>query len=57
MKIRYLGHSCFALTESTGTTIVTDPYGSIGYTMPPVKRNALPVSHEHSIIHNAGAVT
>ncbi len=47
MKIRYLGHSCFVLTESTGTTIVTDPYGKIGYSMPKVKADAVSVSHAH----------
>ena len=38
MNIRWLGHSCFALTESTGTVIVTDPYSkdSVGFSMPAV---------------------
>ena len=26
MKIKWLGHSSFLLEESTGTSIVTDPY-------------------------------
>lgn len=26
MKIDWLGHSCFRFTESTGTTIIADPY-------------------------------
>ena len=56
MKIRYLGHSCFVLTESTGTTIVTDPYGAIGYTMPTVKADAVTVSHGHYDHNNVGAV-
>lgn len=48
MKIDYLGHSCFALTESTGTAIVCDPYdGSIGYDMPEVKADVVTVSHHH----------
>lgn len=49
MKIKYLGHSCFKLTESTGTTIVCDPYSSewVGYEMPPVKADAVTVSHRH----------
>ena len=41
MKIRYLGHSSFMLTESTGTTIVTDPYGAIGFKMPSVKADGM----------------
>ncbi|HIX08600.1 MAG TPA: MBL fold metallo-hydrolase [Firmicutes bacterium] len=56
MKIRYLGHSCFVLTESTGTTIVTDPYGEIGYRMPSVKADAVTVSHGHYDHNNVGAV-
>lgn len=57
MKIRYLGHSCFVLTESTGTTIVTDPYGDIGYSMPSVKADAVTVSHGHYDHNNVGAVS
>ena len=48
MKIEYLGHSCFKLTESTGTTIVCDPYApSVGYDLPKVKADAVTVSHHH----------
>ena len=47
MKIRYLGHSCFVLTESTGTTIVTDPYGAVGFRLPDVAADAVTVSHGH----------
>ena len=46
MKIRYLGHSCFALTESTGTTVVTDPYGA----------DAVTVSHSHYDHNNVNGV-
>lgn len=48
MKIEYLGHSCFKLTESTGTSVVCDPYdSSIGYSMPEVCADAVTVSHRH----------
>ncbi len=48
MKIRYLGHSSFRLTESTGTAIVTDPYDrSVGYEMPKVSADAVTISHHH----------
>ena len=48
MKIKYLGHSCFVLTESTGTCVVTDPYDEkIGYEMPEVTADAVTVSHKH----------
>ena len=56
MKIRYLGHSCFAFTESTGTTIVTDPYGNIGYNMPKIRADAVTVSHAHFDHNNVKAV-
>ena len=48
MKIKYLGHSCFLLEESTGTTVVCDPYDEeVGYKMPPVSADAVTVSHHH----------
>ena len=48
MKIQWLGHSCFKLTESTGTTIVTDPYDSyVGFKMDTVEANVVTVSHKH----------
>lgn len=47
MKIKYLGHSSFMLTESTGTTIVTDPFSGIGYEMPETTADAVTVSHSH----------
>lgn len=53
MKIEWLGHSCFRLTESTGTTIITDPYHSyIGETLPAATADAVTVSHKHED-HNA----
>ena len=48
MKITWLGHSSFRLEESTGTTVVTDPYDSyVGYDMPEVKADIVTVSHPH----------
>ena len=50
MIIEYLGHSCFKLTESTGTTIVCDPYSeaAVGFAMPKVEADVVTVSHHHS---------
>lgn len=57
MKIQWLGHSCFVLTESTGTVIVTDPYGKeVGFSMPSVKADAVTVSHAHYDHNNVKAV-
>ncbi|NCA66549.1 MAG: MBL fold metallo-hydrolase [Clostridia bacterium] len=48
MKIKWLGHSCFVLEESTGTTVVTDPYScDVGHQMPLVQADAVTVSHQH----------
>ena len=57
MKIQYLGHSCFKLTESTGTTVITDPYGRIGYELPKgLKADAVTVSHDHFDHNNVKAI-
>lgn len=56
MKIQYLGHSCFVLTESTGTTVVTDPYGKIGFSVPAVRADVVTVSHQHYDHNNVAAV-
>lgn len=49
MKITWLGHSAFRLEESTGTTVVTDPYGEslVGYRMRQVTADAVTLSHHH----------
>lgn len=57
MKVQWLGHSCFKLEESTGTTIITDPYHSyVGYNMPSVACDAVTVSHNHEDHNNLGAI-
>ncbi|MCI9407306.1 MAG: MBL fold metallo-hydrolase [Clostridia bacterium] len=48
MKIEYLGHSCFKLTESTGTSVICDPYDeAVGYGVPEMSADAVTVSHHH----------
>ncbi|MCQ2409450.1 MAG: MBL fold metallo-hydrolase [Clostridia bacterium] len=48
MKITWLGHSSFKLEESTGTTLVTDPYHDyVGYEMIDVEPDILTISHAH----------
>lgn len=57
MKIEYLGHSSFKLTESTGTSVVCDPYdGDVGFEMAAVKADAVTVSHGHYDHNNVKAV-
>lgn len=57
MKLSWLGHSCFKLEESTGTTIITDPYHSyVGFSMPSVSADVVTVSHAHNDHSNTHAV-
>lgn len=57
MKIEYLGHSSFKLTESTGTSVVCDPYdGSVGFEMKGVHADAVTISHGHFDHNNIKAV-
>lgn len=57
MHIRWLGHSCFVLTESTGTVVVTDPYhDDVGFSMPAVRADAVTLSHHHADHDHVGAV-
>ncbi len=57
MKIQYLGHSCFKLTGSTGTTVITDPYQRVGYEMADGQTaDAVTVSHAHFDHDNVAAV-
>lgn len=58
MKIKYLGHSSFLMTESTGTAVVCDPYdSSVGFAMPSVRADAVTVSHHHYDHDNVAAVS
>ena len=53
MKLTWLGHSSFKLEESTGTTVVTDPYHSnVGFDMPSVEADVVTVSHTHADHNN-----
>ena len=56
MRIRYLGHSSFAITDSAGLTVVTDPFGDVGFLMPRVRADAVTVSHAHFDHCNVQAV-
>ena len=57
MKITWLGHSSFKLEESTGTTVVTDPYHPyVGYEMPEVTADIVTDSHGHKDHNHLEAV-
>ncbi len=56
MKIQYFGHSCFVLTSDAGTSIMTDPFGGIGFELPRRTVDAVTVSHGHYDHNNVSAV-
>ena len=48
MKLKWYGHSCFALAFSCGTTIVIDPFDdSVGYPLCRARADAVLCSHDH----------
>jgi L-ascorbate metabolism protein UlaG (beta-lactamase superfamily) len=53
MKIKWNGHSCFTITASDGTAIVTDPYepgaydGAVAYGPVDDRADVVLVSHDH----------
>jgi len=48
MKIKWLGHSCFLITNERGINILTDPFDeTLGYQMTKEKINIITISHEH----------
>lgn len=56
MKIQWLGHSSFKMTESTEASVITDPYnGEYGLAFPAVSADAVTLSHSHRD-HNAAAL-
>ncbi len=50
MKIKWLGHSSFLLTESTGISVQTDPFdpNMVGYGFEPHDVDVVTVSHGHA---------
>lgn len=58
MKIKWLGHSSFVLTESTGTSVLTDPYDPrfVGYDFNPPEVDVVTVSHAHDDHNYVGGV-
>ena len=48
MKIEWLGHACFEITNHAGYTIITDPYDeSVGYGVLDRKADLVSISHHH----------
>ena len=48
MEIQYFGHSCFALIDNNGISVLTDPYTKVGYELPKgLSADIVTVSHAH----------
>ena len=48
MLIKWLGHSCFLITNKRGINILMDPFDeTLGYKMTKEKINIITISHEH----------
>lgn len=48
MKLEWLGHSCFKITNAAGGVIITDPFDpSVGYPVPSGKADVVTMSHHH----------
>jgi L-ascorbate metabolism protein UlaG (beta-lactamase superfamily) len=54
IEINWFGHSFFQITSSTGTKIVTDPFGPMGFPMPEIWPNVVTVGSEHGNHNNVG---
>lgn len=48
MKLKWNGHSCFSMTFSNGTTVITDPFdNTTGYPLCTARADAVTSSHDH----------
>ena len=54
IEIKWFGHSFFQITSSSGTKIITDPFGAMVFSMPEVWPNIVTVGREHGNHNNVG---
>lgn len=54
VEIKWFGHSFFQITSSSGTKIITDPFGPMGFPMPEVWPHIVTVGREHGNHNNVG---
>jgi len=54
IEVKWFGHSFFQITSSSGTRIVTDPFGPMGFPMPEVWPHVVTVGREHGNHNNVG---
>ena len=54
VELKWFGHAFFQLTSSSGTRIITDPFGAMGFPMPEVWPDVVTVGREHGNHANVG---
>jgi len=54
MEVQWFGHSFFQITSGSGTKIITDPFGPMGWPMPEVWPDVVTVGREHGNHNNVG---
>jgi L-ascorbate metabolism protein UlaG (beta-lactamase superfamily) len=54
IQIKWFGHSFFQITTSSGTRIITDPFGAMGFPMPEVWPHVVTIGREHGNHNNVG---
>jgi len=54
VEIKWFGHSFFQITSSSGTVIITDPFGAMGFPLPEVWAHVVTVGREHGNHNNVG---
>jgi len=52
IEIKWFGHSFFQITSSSGTVIIADPFGAMGFPMPEVWPHVVTVGREHGNHNN-----
>jgi L-ascorbate metabolism protein UlaG (beta-lactamase superfamily) len=54
VEIKWFGHSFFQITSSSGTVVITDPFGPMGFPMPEVWPHIVTIGREHGNHNNVG---
>ena len=54
VEIKWFGHSFFQITSSSGTVVITDPFGAMGFPLPEVWPHVVTVGREHGNHNNVG---
>src|SRR3972149_9283924 len=54
IEIKWFGHSFFQITSSSGTVVITDPFGPMGFALPEVWPHVVTVGREHGNHNNVG---